>query len=360
MNSKTALRALLAVLLGCLLATVPPPVEAAAPTQEEALGIAHRRGILAMLDRSPAPRDWALRAQLTPMYLTAIEYRGPTADESLANGALLRKAAEAAPDDRLVQWLWANAAPDASGCSERRPCPERSAALARIEPDNGAAWLPVLAEAFADGDARAVDAALARMASMTRYDDLFADGAAAWTDVHRRHPLPAALATQHPASDGAGGAADRAELLNHIQGMAVSAAMTIGPFRPLQACDVEKQPDASAGRFEHCETIGRTMFATAPTVAARNMGRAVLRISGADSPDIEEQYRTLEWLRFQSARLERQDGGALGATLPYFEDLEETRSEIHAMERMLQRGGVRGTPPPGWKADWASLLPSKD
>jgi hypothetical protein len=351
---------LLAVLLGSLL-TAAPPNAAAAPTPLEALGNMHRRGILAMLDHSPAPRDWALRAQLTPMYLAVNEHRAPTADENLANGALLRQAAEAAPDDRLVQWLWANAAPAASGCNEQRPCPERSAALARIEPDNGAAWLPVVAEAVAGGDARAVDAALARMASTTRYDELFAEGTIAWTEVHRRHPLPAALASQYAASAGMSGAdPSDPELLHYVQGAALSAATAIGSFGALRACDVQKHPDASAGRFEHCEAIGRRMFSTASTLIGRQMGRAVLRMSGADSPGVEEQKRALEWLFFQSSRLLQQDGGPLGVTLPYVVDLEETRSEIQAMERVLQRGGVPATPPPGWKANWASLLPSGD
>jgi hypothetical protein len=352
---------LLAVVLGSLLTAVPPAAQAAAPTQLEALGITHRRGVLAMLERSPAPRDWALRAQLTPTYLALDQHRAPTPEENMANGALLRKAAEAAPGDRLVQWLWANAAADASGCSEPRPCPERRAALARIEPENSAAWLPVLAEADASGDARAVDATLARMASSTGYEDLFAEGAIAWTDVHRRHPLPVTLVAQYAARDGTGVASARTdpELLHYIQGVAVSAAMVLGSFRALQTCDVHKHADASAGRFEHCETIGRTMFSTAPTLIGRQMGRSVLRMSGADSPDIGEQELTLEWLRFQSTRLQQQEDAVFGASLPYFVDLEETRSEIQAMERVLQRGGISATPPPGWKPDWASLLPTK-
>jgi len=89
------------------------------PEQQASLAAVARyqRGLEDFLRASASPRDWALSA--TVMHSDE-RSDGPLPSDA-ARGALLRKAAAAAPTDRLVQWLWAIAPEELSGCNAASP-----------------------------------------------------------------------------------------------------------------------------------------------------------------------------------------------------------------------------------------------
>ncbi|HTA65421.1 MAG TPA: hypothetical protein VK753_07950 [Xanthomonadaceae bacterium] len=102
---------LIVAVLGALLAhddaiaqasSAPHPGESTESADDKVSDAMYRRNQLRLeqwLERSKSPRDWALASQL-------LEYPEDRSEASpRRGGALLRKAAEAAPDDRLVQWL---------------------------------------------------------------------------------------------------------------------------------------------------------------------------------------------------------------------------------------------------------------
>ncbi len=279
---------------------------------------------------STSPRDWALAAQL---------YKPPTlalqADADLKKGELLRRAAEAAPNDRFVQWAWANATPAASGCDAQHPCPNRSAALAIIEPDNGAAWFPVLHEAWSNNDTRGTDEALARMAGATRFDDLFVDGVAAWSDVYQRYPVNPDAANPTTVSVIAG---------------AIASAMALPQLTAMRACYRDKQDGAPASRLEVCGRIGRLMLHDGTTVLARSAGRAFLRSSGTMTQADVDAGRAIDWLAHQQASLSIETSP--DRLRAYAADMQATGSEIKAAELQLQREGLTLLPPPGWKSSY--------
>jgi hypothetical protein len=335
--------ALLTIALTALLASTAPTPQ----TQDldEAFRQYSRRLSVA-LDNSNSPRDWALQAR--NVWLDA-----DAAEVSRAGGHvdMLRKAAQAAPNDRLVQWLWANAEPARSGCDAAHPCPERAAALARLEPDNAAAWIPVLDEAARVGDVAGVDAALARMAAATRHDDLFVETALAWEALYRRYPLPEDMA-RHAAGEATPAstrsAAGAAPALAIIAAIARAAAMPLSA-QAIRACDRDKNPQAPVARFENCGRIGRLMLGTGNTVIARRFGAAYLRRSRTTAAADLAAERVLEWRLRQSLSLARQFESDPAEMQRYFADLASTGSEVAAQELYLQRAGIALTPPADWQ-----------
>ncbi len=197
---------------------------------------------------STSPRNWALSTQMG---------LNPTDAANREGGALLRKAASAAPQDRLVQWLWANAASEASGCDKADPCPQRSASFARLAPDNGAAWMAVVSDAWARGDGAATDAALARMAAATRYDEMYVESLIAWADIYRIHPAPDIVVRNalrpFPAND--------AESFREYVAYLFSRGARHSNFsQAIKACKRAINPGVPVVRFENCARIGRLMI----------------------------------------------------------------------------------------------------
>lgn len=90
--------------------------------------------VIRSLARSDSPRDWAIYSQMV-----ATRNRPPNEVIARFSGIYLRRAAEGAPQDRMVQAFWANASPELSGCDQQHPCPNRVSSWAKLEPNNGAA-----------------------------------------------------------------------------------------------------------------------------------------------------------------------------------------------------------------------------
>lgn len=319
---------------------------------EDAASQRHAMEFTRRLADSAAPRDWALAAQIW------IEGNTDVATQAARHGVLLRKAAEAAPDDRLVQALWAAAPEQGSGCEQRKPCPERAMAFARLEPDNGAAWMPVLEQAWRAKDSRAVDAALARMAVASRYDDLFVEATVAWVDAYRRFPLPVALLRKWKLDLADPSLVASPESASVLLGFARSAAMAAGSMGAMRACDVEQNPGASEARFADCARVGRLMRDAGTTMMGRQLGMAFLRVSGSVTPADEAANRIAAW-KVQQFIGQSRSLSDPRTVLAYYADLKATGNELRAQELLLGRAGIAIEPPAGWTRPALPGLPSK-
>ena len=157
------------VLLAALLAASNPAAPAQAPqTAAEAAMKAYWDRLPNQLRTSESARERALGAR----------FKAP--EDPVGTGKALREAAQAAPTDALVQMIWATVGDRWSGCAAIESCPEQSLAWSRVEPDNGLAWVPVFEAMGKKGDARSIDADIARMAAARYYDDHYIDYWMAW------------------------------------------------------------------------------------------------------------------------------------------------------------------------------------
>lgn len=295
------------------------------------------------LRTSADARDRALATQMTFM-TDFFDAHEPAPVDRTARSAMLRDAAEAVPDDALVQWFWANASSEDSGCDPSSPCPHRTEALAHLQPENGSAWLPVFNAAWKANDIPAAESALAQMAVATHFEDQMGPALKAWMDVYRRYPMPNAAVARNSA-----GAALDVQTINFTSSMAFAAAAAIPAYQSLmQACSHEKHPDASALRFHDCAQVGRTMLTHSTTLLSSMIGRSVLRVSGqATSQDLANArvatWRYEQWTKLLQGRDEDSDLKTVMA------DWLETNDETKVMQRRLLRAGMSLTPPPDWQ-----------
>jgi hypothetical protein len=313
-------------------------VAANAPADNEVAAEAHRtyqHGLKQSLHNSMSPRDWALASvifEINDLNTDAAKHE---------HGTLLRKAAEAALNDRLVQAYWANASPDFSGCDAQHPCADRVSAWATLEPDNGAAWVSVVNAALQSNDGPGTEAALAHMSVASRYDEVYIEAVMAWLDIERRYPEPMAEPrdkTRPEATDAVATA------------FAYASAFSIPAYALfVRTCDRAKNPQASAAHFENCGRIGRLMLARSNTVIAQHIGLAVLRVSRTASADDQAAARVFDWQRDQSMEHARAFESDPAALRLYIADLEQTRSEVEAQQRQLRRAGIPLTPPVNWQ-----------
>ena len=319
----------MSVVLTAMLATgLPAQAEPAGASAQESELQTYWAGIA----RDGSPRERALVATLH------VHGKWSGADRGRL-GRQLRAAADAAPADGLVQWLWASAPAESAGCDARDPCPARTMALARLPPDNARAWMPVLDRALAQGDRAGASSVLSRMAAASRYEDPFADVVAAWADLLRRHPLPP-RAFQDEAGMKALDPVAR-EKRESAMAIAFAAATLIPAPRLFRHCDAKATPAAGPDELAHCRELAGLML-DSQTIVQRSIGNGLLRrAGGAIDPTFE---RRRDWWLSAHQSL---DGDALEAHR-YFEDLRTTRSEIRAIELLLHRSGRPLAPPEGW------------
>ncbi len=305
-----------------------------------AANMRYRHGVEQSLRNSASPRDWALSTQMLEF-----DDPGSLGGPNPARAALLRKAAEAAPKDRLVQLIWANAQPENSGCDAQHPCANRPEALAMLEPDNGVGWIPVINTASKANNAAGINHALARMAIATRYDEMFGEAMNAWVGVYRRYPPSIELVRQMPTS-----APVDLELVEQVYAMSEVVTMVMPAYQSLvNACKREKQPDAGVSRFENCGNAGRLMLNQSTNMIGRMMGRALLRVSGTANASDIEAARVLAWQFEQYGQPLAKTSIEPAASRAYFADLEESGSEVVAIQMQLRRAGVSLTPPANWQ-----------
>jgi hypothetical protein len=294
----------------------------------------YRDGTAKSLEKSNSPRDWALASQL-------LETDAAIPLLSHERAALLLKAAQAAPNDHLVQWMWANAALSASDCGAPAVCGARAGAIARLEPDNAAAWLPVVDRAWKAKDATAVDGALAHMAAAKRYDAHYGMAAAAWIDVYKRFPPPSLAALKNLEPSG--------QPVTQSSLVSIEAADTVNaPDSALiESCRKSTNANAPAPHFATCGHVARLMLGQASTLYGRIIGFNVLRGSGEEKPADVPGIRETAWLaeQFEKA-LSGSDETAERETLA---DTIATGSEVTAVQNLLRHTGTALAPPPKWQ-----------
>jgi hypothetical protein len=333
-------------MLSLVLATTLAAAPATAPGDKEsaadAAGQAWTRQLAAELSRSSSPRERALSTQLATIGAAS------AAGENARRGALLREAAMAAPGDRLVQWLWATADEKASGCDAASPCPARRAALARLEPDNIAAWSPLWATETAAAIVTERDATLASMARASHADFLFAESVNAWMEVYEHHPMPGPVQqllapNLRPAFPG--DARISPETVQGVGAISMAAAMDWPSLGYRQYCKTAAQSQPNSEVVRACRQVGKLM-AQGASLSERSIGLALLRSSGGDDP---EAQRRLEWLQWHFVSHASDLIGSSADFDRYVEDLRSTRSEIRAIELLFQRRGISVTPPANWQ-----------
>lgn len=321
----------------------PPPMPAQKAAQ--AAYAEYHRSVLRSLRSSAAPRDRALAIQMGDM-VDMWDGHEPTPADRVQRGAMLRAAAAAAPDDTLVQWLWVQASPEDSGCDVGRPCPHRLEALARVQPDNGSAWVPVFSAAWQAKDIPAAETALANMARATYFDEKFGETVRAWVEMFHRYPVPTS-AFDHDSPE----ARLDPQTLAFENAFSYAAATSFPAYQgPINACRREEHPDASPQRFRDCAQVGRSMLAHSRSLISSQIGRALLRVSGqATAADIANA-RVVDWQYEQWQKLlPGQPGHENDSLKETGADWLETGDEIQVMQRQLQRAGIPLTPPANWQ-----------
>jgi len=295
---------------------------------------AYRQHLALTLQKSPSPRDWALAAQL-------LDTQSGDGGALRERGLILQKAARAAPQDRLVQTLWANTPLPDQRCRATQRCVDRRAALARLEPDNGAAWVSTIRK----DDPRGTEAALRRIAGAERYNEHLGQAVAAWRDVFRRYPPP--LPAVHP-TDGADASAASGDQLDLIFD---EAATTAVPQTALlfDACRTTSNPKADSKRFATCGRIARLMMGRSQTLIGRLSGVSLLRVSHAGTKADIDMVRAVTWQYEQYLKIEPATDSNAVAKQNYVNLIQTTDSEIQAIQYQLRIFGIPLTPPNGWK-----------
>jgi hypothetical protein len=249
---------------------------------------------------------------------------------------VVARATEFAPDDPFVQWLAAETGKYWSSECGPVEYPEAAvAATARLEPDNAATIAYSVALAQAKGDTRAVDEALARMASAKRADDHGGEEIAAWRAIYGAHP--------DPESDVDARVRDA---LTHALMHATLATSASAPLE--SACKPDARSDMPWQRLGYCVDAGLLLARKGNSFALRNEGIAMLRAAGATSADLADLERGVAWLEARGAN-SLQDTDAIDDEPADVEaDWHGTPGEIEATDRRLARLGLPSTPPTAW------------
>lgn len=285
------------------------------------------------LSRSERPRDRAMAA------LLPLEQAWPPRE------FVLMDAAAAAPDDVVVQWIWAQlgTAP-AESCANGGRDLQRAARLRQLDPDNAAVRMLWLEQAWNTDDKPAVDAALADMAAAQRFDIHFLDLLEAGIEGFERYPLPEDLVV--PADGALSALPDSARRSSIVHAFAAAQAATLLPSYQslIQACDAGQElAVAAARRLAVCADIARLML-RAPTLIDRSVGYALLRksarITAAEAAALARQNE-----------ISQQVGRVFAAHDPeastlFLDAYRSSRDEVTAMEAVLRRFG--------------SLMPAQD
>jgi len=327
--------------------TDPTPLTPVQRAEQQAYDAWHRTFVEALAD-SPNPRD-----RLVALEADGFQHRigmqaAPSAPASY--GSRLRALARAAPDDYLVQLVWAGAEPGDSGCDAGHPCPQRAQAAARVDPDNAAAWIPVLDAARASHDTKAVEATLARMASSSRFEEPMGEELKDWLEAYDRHPPPATLQFH----DLKGRTIDNvAKFEVFVEGLSIAAVHVIQPYHHVvQLCDRATQRQAPPQRFVACATIGRLMLAS-NTQVSRMVGRGVLRKSGLATPDDIARARIVAWqfdhMLAGMPEVSEDDPMGFRQLQADLDDWQIEGNEIAVVQRQMRRAKIPLEPPADWR-----------
>ena len=295
---------------------------------------AYRHALALKLQKSPSPRDWALGSQL-------LDTRSGSVANLRERALILQKAARTAPRDRLVQTLWANIPLQDRHCPAGLRCADHRMALARLDPDNGVAWVSTIRKE----DPRDTEVVLRRVAASERYNEHLGQAIAAWRDVFRRYPPPLPAVRPVDSADPSTAIGDQLDLV-FDEAAATAVPSTASLF---DACRKASHPNADARRFETCGKIARLMMGRSQTLIGRLSGVALLRASHAGTKADIDMVRAVTWQYEQYLKIEPATDSIAVAKQNHLNLIQTTDSEMQAIQYELRIWGVPLTPPTGWK-----------
>ncbi|MDR3387216.1 MAG: hypothetical protein P4L92_09205 [Rudaea sp.] len=303
----------------------------------------YQKSVFDELSLSPDPRDWALAT------LTGTLMFDPTGQDR--RDALLQRAAHAAPDDVLVQFIVANSSRVKTGAPAFAN--EAMQTLQRLEPDNAIVWLGGLHEAVSNNDNKATDAALARVAGAARFDEHSAEVLKAMVDVYTRYPVPdeyLALTKDALAAEKFPAARD---FIPHTMALATVFAVVTPPYQDIiRECRIDPASSDNAVRADTCAAIGRLMASHSTTWVSTLIGYSVLRVSNTFNDDDVRRARDEDWLfKVLGESLNDSSDQVAADTVARDNDWIETGSEIEAARRSIARAGKSTEPPTDWVDD---------
>lgn len=327
------------------------------PPREEIFAIekTYREKLIADLQASDKPRDWAMAGW--------IQF-GEKGD------AAILRALQAAPHDHLIQWMtavrerifsmpvWINGSQGYS-VEQKQLDASPFADLRREEPDNAFAWLFAVGDAAKRKDDKAIDAALAHVASSKYYDDHAADLIRAQVELFRAHPLPdayfAAVAKLDPgwgihgefSKDIAPYYENSYPFANMGTRNMFNVSAEMGGRALYSAC---VQPsERSTKRTDLCIRSARLLAAHARRVSERDNGSMRLNDIGQFTADDVARARQQLWMETQYAAIHPRQGmndkPYMQDDIAFAKDWLETSDENEAMRRAVVRAGKTLVPP---------------
>lgn len=313
---------------------------------------AHRSAMGHALLASPEPRDW-----LTSDLLDLSSYGADP--DGKHRPAIVRRAIAASPNNSTVQWL---ALRNAYHLPDMAPAIAQILRnLQRIESDNGAVWLEVFENALSARRTKEAEAAIARMASATRFDDHSSDVLKAIVEAGQRFPLPDEYFSLQAQRDSASPASAHSKLaLPYFEAINV-ATSTLPGYEPLlQSCKADFASLVKAAS-DTCSRIGRLMSAHGSNRAANRIGFVLLRESGRFDEDDVRRAREQDWVWLQKLNTgaksfdEQSSAILIASTLDWI----EANNELEAVRRELGREGKPLEPSTDW-TDPISPFPARE
>lgn len=327
------------------------------PARDDVFAIEHayRKKLLSDLQVSILPRDWAMAGWLQRL------------EEGEAD---ILRARKATPEDALTQWVavvrthaYSVAVTDngvllGETLQFKELDGSALAQLQRAEAYNAALWLMSLRNAVDRKDETATDAAIARLASSTYYDDHAVELLKAQLALFRSHPPPAEFFAAIARLDSGWRlngvfTTDAAPYyqnqypfanigINNLFFMQVDAGM----HELFVVC--VQQPDRSTARKEACVKIGRLLAARSRRVAVRDDGSKLLsEINDFEDEDVA-RARVQAWIASKYFEIHPRVQGSrpfVSDEIAFIDDWIESGDEFEAMYRAVVRAGKPLQPP---------------
>lgn len=301
---------------------------------EEAQWLQMRSSTVDALAASDDPRDWAVAALIEPF----------SSDKAIKdrNKALASLAADAAPDDVLVQWLALATLHASNAAADSVPVQN----LQALEPDNAAVWLDSLNAAFKSKDATGVDVALEHMAASNRFDLHYAAIARTVAQVYLRYPLAGYIRAQAQNQDWT----ESDEDIALIMGSALASAYALPSFQDLTlACSIDPATGKNAWRADACAQVGRLLATHGSTLISSRIGFSILRLSHTYTERDVQAARDLDWVWTGLATLSPNDPKqASKVGIARMRDWIATGNEVESIRRGMVRAGYPVTAPTDW------------
>ena len=322
------------VLLAALVAA--PATVVAQDAEVDALA-AHRAWTVDTADALARRGD--ARDAIAAMYLgLSMAHAG----DARANEVVRRSwsaAIAAGRDDALVLTTAITACPTGPrGC-------ERAAAFARLaelEPDNGAYWRLVLAEAIEHREADRAREALSRMARAERFDTHQAALFAAIDGALASVPLPAAFRTDEA------GALVEEPIARGAFALGVLLAWTAPPAAPFAAHCAPGSDAEFESRRADCVAAADRMAQRADTIADEILGARVRYRATPEGPArsaARAALRDVLGRRDEDARISAEEGADAARAFASIERRRRHRTERGVAEATLRAAGVPSSAP---------------